>query len=332
MIAREELQKLEGKATNDFLLPDIVIQIDKNCANPYAILRSELEHARDIAKREVPDQSKKHFNRYNGLNESEMSLEYVKKKADTRAGKEVTEAEKTKQYIDEAYGELGNKSPEENLNTFITNKDISLSKVDKLINDEAYKSTGVLDEYKDIPIRKMTDDEIAKENGNPFRTLAEIVTDEKGGILIKVNPNASAEDIEFCVLHEIRHLQQDPVAAKELEDLAANIKTKEDMLNYISHPLEKDADEWAYNTLKAKKEYYARKTKDNEVTSNQPESASNLSRDENRRGDSSLDVGESTGSKPSISDTTNRPITERINQADNPLGEVDKVVCRSGNA
>ena len=75
MIAREELQKLEGKATKDFLLPDIVIQIDKNGANPYAILRSELEHARDIAKREVPDQSKKHFNRYNGLNESEMSLE-----------------------------------------------------------------------------------------------------------------------------------------------------------------------------------------------------------------------------------------------------------------
>ena len=89
-IAREELQKLEDKSANKFLLPDIVIQIDKNCANPYAVLRSELEHARDIAKREVPDQSKKHFNRYNGLNESEMSLEYVKKKADKRAGKETT--------------------------------------------------------------------------------------------------------------------------------------------------------------------------------------------------------------------------------------------------
>ena len=258
-----------------------------------------------------------------------MSLEYVKKKADTRAGKEVTAAEKTQSFINKTYEELTSKTPTENLNTFITNKDISLGKVDNLINDEAYKSTGILDDYKDIPIRKMTDDEITKENGKPFRTLAEVVTDEKGGILIKVNPNASAEDIEFCVLHEIRHLQQDPVAAKELEDLAAKIDIADENLDeylkqYYNHPLEKDADEWAYNTLKAKKEYYARKTKDNEVTSNQPESASNLSRNENNRRDSSLGSSEVKGSEPT--DSTNRPITERINQADNPLGEVDKVV------
>ena len=77
--------KYHGKNKNKDILPNITIQINKNAENPYAVLRSELEHARDISKREVPNQSEKHFNRYNGINESEMSLGYVKKKADSRA-------------------------------------------------------------------------------------------------------------------------------------------------------------------------------------------------------------------------------------------------------
>lgn len=86
-IAEKELKELENpkKAGN------IKILINKNAENPYTILRSELEHARDIAKGEVPKDSSKHFNRYNGANESEASLSYVKKKADTRAGKQKTE-------------------------------------------------------------------------------------------------------------------------------------------------------------------------------------------------------------------------------------------------
>ena len=63
-------------------------------------MRSELEHARDIAKGTVPNQKEKHFSRYNGINESEMSLEYVKKKADTRAGKTVEEP-KAKDIVDD---------------------------------------------------------------------------------------------------------------------------------------------------------------------------------------------------------------------------------------
>lgn len=62
-------------------LHNIIIQIDKNAKNPYATLRAELEHARDISKGEVPNQAEKHFSRYNGLNEGEVTPEYTYKKS-----------------------------------------------------------------------------------------------------------------------------------------------------------------------------------------------------------------------------------------------------------
>lgn len=80
-IARNELKQLEKEAKGKNKIPNITIQIDINAKNPYATLRSELEHARDIAKGEVPNQSEKHFSRYNGLNEGEVAPEYVYKKA-----------------------------------------------------------------------------------------------------------------------------------------------------------------------------------------------------------------------------------------------------------
>lgn len=88
-IANKELEKLTK--TPD-IHPNITIQINKNAKHPHAILRSELEHARDIAKRTVPNQKAQHFSRYSGINESEMSLGYVKKKADSRVLKAKTEA------------------------------------------------------------------------------------------------------------------------------------------------------------------------------------------------------------------------------------------------
>ena len=68
----------------------INIKIDKNTANPYAVIRSELEHARDELMGTTPkdanvEGSGTHFSRYAGDNESEASVEYVKRKADKRA-------------------------------------------------------------------------------------------------------------------------------------------------------------------------------------------------------------------------------------------------------
>lgn len=81
-----------GKSQRGNKLPDITIQIDKNAKNPYATLRSELEHARDIASGSVPNQSEKHFSRYDGINEGEAAYDYVYKKSQGKAGKLNTDA------------------------------------------------------------------------------------------------------------------------------------------------------------------------------------------------------------------------------------------------
>ena len=84
-IAQNELKELEKAAKGKNKIPDITVQIDVNAKNPYATLRAELEHARDIAKGEIPNQSEKHFARYDGLNEGEVAPSYVYKKAQGKA-------------------------------------------------------------------------------------------------------------------------------------------------------------------------------------------------------------------------------------------------------
>jgi hypothetical protein len=89
-IANNELKELQKAAKGENKIPNITIKIDVNAKNPYATLRDELEHARDIAKKEVPKDadvvgSGTHFARYNGDNEGEMAAEYVYKKSAGKA-------------------------------------------------------------------------------------------------------------------------------------------------------------------------------------------------------------------------------------------------------
>ena len=86
-IAKNELKELEKTATGENKLHDISIKIDVNAKNPYATLRAELEHARDLAKGEVPTKKGKHFSRYEGRNEGEVASGYVYKKAQGKAQK-----------------------------------------------------------------------------------------------------------------------------------------------------------------------------------------------------------------------------------------------------
>lgn len=85
-------QNVEGNTFISNNNKNITISIDKNAKNPYATLRAELEHARDIASNEVPNQSEKHFSRYDGLNEGEAAYDYVYKKSQGKAGKVNTDA------------------------------------------------------------------------------------------------------------------------------------------------------------------------------------------------------------------------------------------------
>ena len=85
-IAQNELKELKDIASGKNRKPNITIKIDTNTQNPYAVLRDELEHARDIAKGEVPkgadvEGSGVHVSRYVGDNEAEYAPQYTYKKS-----------------------------------------------------------------------------------------------------------------------------------------------------------------------------------------------------------------------------------------------------------
>lgn len=64
----------------------IDIKINANSRNKLAVLRAELEHARDYATENFKDKSPdRHFYRYRGKNETEWAKEYVHKKSVSRA-------------------------------------------------------------------------------------------------------------------------------------------------------------------------------------------------------------------------------------------------------
>lgn len=325
-IAKDELKKLEDKSDNKFLLPDITIQINKNSKNPYAVLRSELEHARDIAKGEVPDQSKKHFNRYNGINESEISLEYVKKKADTRAGKELE-----KQKI---LDEIGEDVKPNKLNDFVNNKELTETAIKDLFDDDFYVNQGIFKDVGDVKVSKISEDDLQhyKERG----TLADayLEFDDTGAILgIKVNPNLSAEDVEFCVLHELKHLEQiklaqtDEVLAKEFEEFLALGDNPEKFLEYHNHKFEKEADRHAVEVISRKNQQNGyeknsgtqQKTQSDMVDSTQR----NASREEQGRG---IQDSPNESQRGIPSDTTNRPISEQLKATDGDLNAVNKIL------
>lgn len=101
IIDTEEMQLKDVKAAkenNGKIHPDITIKIDKNARNPYAALRAELEHARDVATGAWERDEKgswvqkgewkgEHFSRYEGANEAEIAPDYVYHKSVKRAEK-----------------------------------------------------------------------------------------------------------------------------------------------------------------------------------------------------------------------------------------------------
>jgi len=97
----------DGKTTQ-YKNGNVLIQINKNSRDIYASLRSELEHARDFIKGEVPKGAYKkgsgvHVSRYVGDNEAEYAPSFVHKKATNRAkalkAEEAAEVETPKQNV-----------------------------------------------------------------------------------------------------------------------------------------------------------------------------------------------------------------------------------------
>lgn len=119
-IAKNELSDLQKEAKGKTIAKNITIYIDKNAPNPYATLRGELEHSRDMALGTVPKHadvagSGEHFSRYVGDNEGEVAPNYTYKKSEGRAkaleGQQVTNntlqnevfSENVKQYEKEGF-------------------------------------------------------------------------------------------------------------------------------------------------------------------------------------------------------------------------------------
>lgn len=116
-IAQNELKELEKSNAKKDRISNITIQIDKNARNPYATLRSELEHARDLAKGEVPDQNTRHFSRYEGMNEGEVAPDYVYKKSQRKLGQTVEETQPRQEVEPEERVEVPVRTKEEVIET-----------------------------------------------------------------------------------------------------------------------------------------------------------------------------------------------------------------------
>ena len=143
-IANNELKELQKAAKGENKIPNITIKIDVNAKNPYATLRAELEHARDIAKKEVPKDadvvgSGTHFARYTGDNEGEVAAEYVYKKS---AGKAKTQGQDVviKENNEDVVYIQGAKSKKLKLGEYDVTIDYDIADNIQKLNDLGYKT------------------------------------------------------------------------------------------------------------------------------------------------------------------------------------------------
>lgn len=235
-IAEKELKELENpkKAGN------IKILINKNAENPYAILRSELEHARDIAKGEVPKDGSKHFNRYNGTNESEASLGYVKKKADTRAENTFIAEVETDITPQQKLTDINSKIDE-----FVKNE----TKTDITIGEIFDENTVDITDVKDVTVRKMTFDNTSLDYLFGDKLTKGFTKVEKGQVIIYTNAlELTTDEIRENLAHEIAHARQfqkalngDEEIIKQIEELN-HINKIGSLEERMKHPLEVEAE------------------------------------------------------------------------------------------
>lgn len=113
-----------------------------------------------------------------------MSLGYVKKKADTRAGKQ--------QIIDEVF----NKPSTTKFDDFVNNKELTETTFENVLDDTYYTSQDWYASLKNKPIEKISAEELVKETDTGYKTVAYVELDENNAIIkFKIDPNASKEEI-----------------------------------------------------------------------------------------------------------------------------------------
>ena len=259
-IKNAELKALENipKAEK---IPDITIQIDVNAKNPYATLRAELEHARDIAKGEVPNQKEKHFSRYEGMNEGEVASGYVYKKAQGKA----KALNQTSQNVmnDGNIIEEGINYKGTYIESWINN--IKAGKVVPTTVGDILSHVGFLQKFnyilkdvKDTPIRILSDSDINDAPSGLIRTGKTTWSNDDKCPIILINPNRDVEQIEYTLYHEIKHVEQFKKYIKQAQQ-----GNPTELNNFINHYAEQsklraegkfDEAEELYNNSKYEKE------------------------------------------------------------------------------
>lgn len=243
-------------------LSDITIQIDTNAKNPYATLRAELEHARDIAKGEVPNKNEKHFSRYNGLNEGEVASEYVYKKAQGKAKaigqiKEIQNiSENIQKYELEGYkfetSEPLEGAGEQRYNLVDTNGN-NLGYVEYTIKDGILDIGEVRNQTKRIEDWK-TGEKLPKQEGDLPSTpnVAEKLIDK----VISENPNlkirwdaVTNDGIAF----KEKYLKKHPYLSEKVEGISDNSLALQDEISYNANK-RGIADEGSNNSIRAELE------------------------------------------------------------------------------
>lgn len=231
-IAKNELKELEKANKKQNRIPNITIKIDANCENPHAVLRSELEHARDIAKGTVPDQNVRHFSRYDGMNESEVASGYVHKKSTSRS------LQNDMNTLNDKENMLSSKVGDSNVsgtNTRRTTEDErSLQQNDEgssragSLRDTSKENVSSQQQYEQLKLDFNSVDEVADAVGRgdfKYQTAADVdrlameSTD-------KFTPYAKTTWKEIC-----EAVDNDPVLKQIVEGLDA-----EDVLRYSGNP------------------------------------------------------------------------------------------------
>ena len=286
-IAKNELKELQKVAKGKNKISDITIKIDVNAKNPYATLRAEMEHARDIAKGEVPNQAERHFSRYEGMNEGEVASGYVHKKA---TGKNEALNPSSQNVMNSGnIVEEGIDYKGTHIETWVNNANsgnVTPTTVGELLSHAGFlqQFKHLIKGVKDLPVRPFTEEELQRVPTGQTRIAAVFYSRKTKTVELAVNTKASLEQLEEGLYHETKHLEQirkglaldakgDPSYLDDFEntyqiltDLLSQGKYDEAKTFYANIKYEKEANVQKEEWIKLRKQYNEQQRKQSTKT------------------------------------------------------------------
>jgi hypothetical protein len=235
-----------------------------------------VEHARDIAKGEIPNQKVKHFSRYAGMNEGEVASSYTYKKSVGRNNALNPENPSSQNFINTLKPEnnVVKSKVNQHFETWYNDK-TSETTIGKLLDDPAFSENGILDDVKDVKVRHSNTDKLPTDTPfNETHTLGGYVTIENGEVIIYTNTSQPIEMVEQNLYHELQHardlndaylnpnatLEQRMEAEANIPEVMQAVKDGDEVA-YKSSKYEKSADLNKDFLTNKKKDYYDRQNK-----------------------------------------------------------------------